>query len=50
MTWVLVIIGHLTITGYQSEAACKEAAKVMWGTVVYCVPAGPDARASVNGS
>ena len=50
MTWVLVIVGHLTITGYQSEDACKEAQKVLWHTTAFCVPASPDARASVKGS
>lgn len=48
MTWVLVIIGSLTITGYQSEASCKEAAKVLWYATVHCVPAGPNATATVR--
>lgn len=49
MTWVLVIIGHLAITGYESEPSCKEAAKVLWRATVYCVPAGSNATASVKG-
>lgn len=50
MTWVLVIVGYLTITGYESEADCQAAAKVLWKANVYCVPAGPRATASVGRS
>ena len=46
-TWVLVIVGYLAITGYETEASCKAAAKVLPADV-YCVPAGPNAVASVG--
>ena len=47
MTWVLVILGYLAITGYKTEADCQAAAKVLWSATTHCVPAAPDATASV---
>jgi hypothetical protein len=48
MTWVLVIVGYLAITGYHSEADCQAAAKVLWTATTHCVPAAPDARVSTT--
>lgn len=47
MTWVLIIIGSLAITGYKTEADCQAAAKVLWTATTHCVPASADASAVV---
>ena len=47
MTWVLVILGHLAITGYKTETDCQAAAKVLWTATTHCVPAASDATAVI---